>query len=99
MQEELGNGLPAYMAAATDDQLSATSTKAWETQEERCIGFAGYKQQQRLRMCQCGECKTCRSRDRVTKSRAKKAAAKKAAAKEAAAKKAAAPKKAAAKKA
>ncbi|KAG2495701.1 hypothetical protein HYH03_006301 [Edaphochlamys debaryana] len=76
--EERGTGLPAYHATATPDQMSVKNTKAWETQKERGTGFASYKQQQRLRMCQCGKCKTCRSRDRMTKSRAKKAAAKKA---------------------
>ncbi|KAG2500607.1 hypothetical protein HYH03_001374 [Edaphochlamys debaryana] len=60
----------------TGDWETMEDTKAWETMEERGTGFAGYKQQQRLRMCMCGKCRKCRLRAYKAKSRAKEAAAK-----------------------
>ncbi|KAG2496153.1 hypothetical protein HYH03_005755 [Edaphochlamys debaryana] len=88
--EKRGNGLPAYMAAATPDQLSAKATKGWETMEKRGNGLAAATHDQlsayarkahlkrRQGMCQCGECKRCRGRASATRRRAAKTAAAKA---------------------
>ncbi|KAG2501550.1 hypothetical protein HYH03_000057 [Edaphochlamys debaryana] len=74
--EERGNGLPAYMATATPNQLSAHGTQSYKTALAKGTGLAGYNQKRRLHVCQCGVCQNCLTRARGAKYRAKKAAAK-----------------------